>query len=39
MLKGVLGEGYLRGRDGVRTVAAPGLCGAWVMGCVLPVIG
>jgi hypothetical protein len=25
MLKGVLGEGYLRGRDGVCTVAAPGV--------------
>ena len=39
MLKGVLGEGYLRGRDGVRTVAAPGAVRGMVMGCVLPAIG
>ncbi len=39
MLKGVLGRGMLPRCDGVRTVAAPGLCGAWVMGCVLPAIG
>jgi hypothetical protein len=39
MLKGVLGEGYFTGTDGVRTVAAPGVVRGMVMGCVLPAIG